>query len=262
MSLMSLPRGVLVQLAEALRQGRIKPPFRTFSLHQTLEPATRVEIATELLRLSELGMTPEALAATLELLAKGQEERQRLQDRLELVWTGPEPAGSMTRDTGVVVQELFARAKSRLLISTFVIYQGRDLFKALATRMDAEPALAVQLFLHVGREKNDHRPPAQLATEFLHHFKCEIWPGKRLPDLYYDPRALEPGGQGRLNLHAKCIAADDHWLFVTSANFTEAAQQRNVELGILAENPSLARHLREQFEHLVAERQLKRLVGG
>ncbi len=262
MSLMSLPRGVLVQLADALRQGRIKPPFRTFSLHQALEPAARAEIATELLRLSELGMEPAALAATLELLAQGHDERQRIQDRLELVWTGPEPAGSTTRDTGVVVQELFARAKRRLLISTFVIYQGRDLFRALAARMDAEPGLAVQLFLHVGREKNDHRTPGQIAAAFLNRFKQEAWPGKRLPELYYDPRSLEPGGQGRLNLHAKCIAVDDRWLFVTSANFTEAAQQRNVELGILAENPSLARHLREQFEHLVVEGQLKRLDGG
>jgi phosphatidylserine/phosphatidylglycerophosphate/cardiolipin synthase-like enzyme len=38
-----------------------------------------------------------------------------------------------------------------------------------------------------------------------------------------DPRAGKPG-----SLHAKCIAVDNEQVFVSSANFTEAGQDRNI----------------------------------
>jgi phosphatidylserine/phosphatidylglycerophosphate/cardiolipin synthase-like enzyme len=53
-------------------------------------------------------------------------------------------------------------------------------------------------------------------------------------------------------LHAKCVVVDDRMAFVSSANFTEAAQQRNIEAGVLMTNPQFARSLRTQFEVLVS----------
>ena len=49
--------------------------------------------------------------------------------------------------------------------------------------------------------------------------------------------------------------------FVTSANFTEAAQDRNIEVGVLVRIPSFAVSLREQFDTLVNYRQLRRVPG-
>jgi hypothetical protein len=46
-----------------------------------------------------------------------------------------------------------------------------------------------------------------------------------------------------------------------SANFTEAAQERNIEAGILVGDPAFARALRDQFESLVEARQLLRVPG-
>jgi phosphatidylserine/phosphatidylglycerophosphate/cardiolipin synthase-like enzyme len=50
--------------------------------------------------------------------------------------------------------------------------------------------------------------------------------------VFYDPRSvtLEPGKAAAL--HAKCVVIDEFDLFVSSANFTEAAQQRNIEVGL------------------------------
>jgi phosphatidylserine/phosphatidylglycerophosphate/cardiolipin synthase-like enzyme len=56
--------------------------------------------------------------------------------------------------------------------------------------------------------------------------------------VFYDPRALElvrPGGV----LHAKAVV-DDEVVFVTSANLTEAALERNIELGLLVRDRALA----------------------
>jgi phosphatidylserine/phosphatidylglycerophosphate/cardiolipin synthase-like enzyme len=49
--------------------------------------------------------------------------------------------------------------------------------------------------------------------------------------------------------------------FVTSANFTEWAQQRNVEAGVLIRNAQFARQLRQQFEGLVQSRAVIEVPG-
>jgi phosphatidylserine/phosphatidylglycerophosphate/cardiolipin synthase-like enzyme len=50
--------------------------------------------------------------------------------------------------------------------------------------------------------------------------------------VFYDPRALDPEGPGGV-LHAKVVVADDEVAFITSANLTKAALDRNIELGVL-----------------------------
>ncbi len=62
-------------------------------------------------------------------------------------------------------------------------------------------------------------------------------------------------------LHAKCVVVDEQYLFVTSANFTEAANDRNIEAGLLVNDRGLAKALRSQFEQLVAQRILERVPG-
>ncbi|WP_339382387.1 hypothetical protein [Nostoc flagelliforme] len=53
---------------------------------------------------------------TLRLLAAERSASQEVHDRVELVWTGQEVVGSQSRDTSVVVRELFSTAKSSILI--------------------------------------------------------------------------------------------------------------------------------------------------
>src|SRR5260221_8483328 len=52
-----------------------------------------------------------------------------------------------------------------------------------------------------------------------------------------DPRALELDGPGGV-LHAT-VVADDEVVFVTSANLTEAAFDRNIELGLLVRDRAI-----------------------
>jgi phosphatidylserine/phosphatidylglycerophosphate/cardiolipin synthase-like enzyme len=48
---------------------------------------------------------------------------------------------------------------------------------------------------------------------------------------------------------------------VSSATFTEAAQERNIEAGVLVNDPAFARALRDQFESLAEAGLLVRLPG-
>jgi phosphatidylserine/phosphatidylglycerophosphate/cardiolipin synthase-like enzyme len=65
----------------------------------------------------------------------------------------------------------------------------------------------------------------------------------------------------RATWHAKCVVIDDEVAFVTSANFTEWAQSRNVEAGVLLRNAHFARQLRQQFEGLVQSKAVLEVPG-
>ena len=57
------------------------------------------------------------------------------------------------------------------------------------------------------------------------------------------------------------VVIDEAIAFVTSANFTMAAQARNLEAGVLVRSPSFALALIAQFESLVTAGGLCRLPG-
>jgi phosphatidylserine/phosphatidylglycerophosphate/cardiolipin synthase-like enzyme len=66
----------------------------------------------------------------------------------------------------------------------------------------------------------------------------------------FDPRSVEPDGPLGV-LQAKAILADDETVFVTSANLTEAALDRNIEMGLLAHDRALAASFLSCFRGLV-----------
>ena len=79
--------------------------------------------------------------------------------------------------------------------------------------------------------------------------------------LYYDPRSLATNAHERATWHAKVVVIDDERALVTSANFTEWAQQRNVEAGVLIRNAEFAWQLRQQFEGLVRAKAVLEVPG-
>ncbi len=58
-------------------------------------------------------------------------------------------------------------------------------------------------------------------------------------------------------LHAKAVVADDEVVFITSANLTEAAFDRNIEIGLLVRDRALAAHVSSHFRGLI-DRELLR----
>jgi hypothetical protein len=247
------------ELMLALHAGRLAPPYTALALRRYVGAQLSEPVAAELGRLADLGMSP---AHVREVLAALDDAGQPAPEAT-LVWTGPELIGATSRDTSVVVRELFEQAQRSVLVAGFAVYQGHRVFKVLAERMDTEPALAVTMFLNVERPRGDTTSDAELLKGFADRFGNKEWPGNRLPAVFYDPRAVEPIGRGkkRASLHAKCIVVDDARALVTSANFTEAAQERNLEAGVLVESPSFAAALRTQFDVLVAAGYLLRVPG-
>lgn len=162
-----------------------------------------------------------------------------------------------------MVRELFTQARKEVWIAGFAVHQGRVILEVLARRLDAEPTLRARLLLNVKRPRGDTTSAAEILKEFADRFRTQQWPGRRLPEVHYDPRGLELDERSskRAALHAKAIVVDDRWAFVTSASFTEAAQERNIEVGALVEDTSFASALGAQFQSLIDARLLLPLYG-
>ena len=259
-----LGRPALESLARALDGQRLAPPFTLAGVRRHVSQDLAGPVCAELEQMSELGMSPVHMAHLLRVLARERASSQAVADRVELVWSGTEVGGSMSRDTSVVVQELFSRARRSVLVSSYAVdrdHKAEALFGTLAQRMDEEPALSVHLFLNVHRRYGDETPDVVLLREFAETFRHHIWPGDRMPEVFHDPRSLAVGGETRACLHAKCIVVDEQQVLISSANFTEAAHERNIEAGVLLTDGLVARTLRSQFESLVARDLLRRIPG-
>lgn len=251
----------LRSLAAAIRQGRVGNPFASAGLQRYVPPEIAHGLAEGLARLEKERLRPDHLALFLESLAEERTSRSGLQDAVDIVTTGPEAPGVANRDTAVVVRGLFQEAKRSVIVAGFAVYQGRAVFAALAERMQTLPTLQVSLFLEVRRELKDTSASSEILARFATRFKEREWPAERLPNAYYDPRALEANSPVRASLHAKCVVVDDETAFVTSANFTEAAHQRNIEVGVLLRSPSLAHKISHHFQALVESGHLCPIPG-
>ena len=216
-------------------------------------------LVDEVLRLRSEGMSAAHLALLLDASASAAEVRAEHVEA-ELVWTGPDAGVGVSRDTSVVVRELFGLAQRDVLVSTFVVRQAGVVFRPLGVRMDEHPTLRVRVFLHIGREWRDTTMESELLREFADELGRE-WPSSRRPEVYYDPRGLVEDGSLRATWHAKCVVIDDEVGFITSANFTEWAQERNVEAGVLIRSREFVRQLRGQFESLIEAKLVRRLPG-
>ena len=63
-------------------------------------------------------------------------------------------------------------------------------------------------------------------------------------------------------LHAKAVVADDMTVFITSANLTEAAMERNIELGLLVRDRALAMTVSTHFRGLIERGLLRALPAA
>lgn len=242
----------LQEIASAIRSGRLSPPFATVALQRVVAGDYADTAAVDLQWLSENGFGPEQVAVALDLLRMERRERPLFEDVVELVTTGPDVSGISNRDTSVVVRELFANACESVLVAGYAIYQGRRVFQTLADRMLEIPQLKVRMFLDIQRGQGDTTAERELIRRFAERFRSHQWPKDRpLPEVFFDPRSLELETDRRACLHAKCVVIDNKEVFISSANFTEAAQQRNLEVGVQIRSREVADRIIRYFNGLL-----------
>lgn len=252
-ALLDLPVHLRKRLAEALDSGVLATPCSAASLAAVVGIREHAAgVADALSQLGNSGISGRAVARWLD-------EMERVAARIprpDLVWSGPEVPGLHARDTRRVYEELLGLAEHSVWASTYAFFDGPKAFEVLAHRMDAIAGLQVTLLLNIQRRRGDTTASEHLVRSFADRFWASDWPGSARPRVYYDPRALDMDGPAGV-LHAKAVVTDEESVFVTSANLTEAALDRNIEVGLLVRDRALAASLCSHFRGLI-ERELLR----
>ena len=241
----------LRELAAALKSRRVSAPYSELQVNHILSPKVAADVTASLEGLATVGFDEQQIAATLEMLLGDRSEGRKGELPIDLVTSGPEAPGIANRDTAVVVRELFAHAKKSVLVVGYAVYQGQSVFEALAHRMEQIPDLDVRFFLEIARPDKDTTSSEILVSRFAQRFRETQWPKScRLPTVFYDPRSVDDEKPVRSSLHAKCVVVDAEQVFVSSANFTKAGQERNIEVGLKIRSAWLAQRLIRHFQLL------------
>ena len=242
------------RLSESLVAGTLGPPYAPMAVRSSLgaDEGEANLVSGSLAKLDQAGIAPRGIALALQAADKALEAVQ-LPD---LVWSGPEVPGLHARDTRRVYEELISGAERSIWASTYAYFDGPKAFGVMAQSMDAKPDLSVKLLLNITRKWGDTTASENLVKQFADQFWTTDWPGQRKPDTYYFPPSLDQDATKGV-LHAKGVVVDDASVFVTSANFTEAALDRNIEVGLLSRDHTLAASLATHFRVLI-ERELLR----
>jgi phosphatidylserine/phosphatidylglycerophosphate/cardiolipin synthase-like enzyme len=170
---------------------------------------------------------------------------------IEMLWAGPSPAGEIpARRIDQALYDLIANAKREILLVTFAAAKIERLSAALKTALQSGAKIRLILEFEEASE-------GQLSYDALKAFPkdlidaCEVY--------YWPVEKRERNQAGRPGkLHAKVAIVDDCTL-VSSANLTDDAFNRNLEVGVMLMNAELRLSIKAYFESLIAAGTLSRL---
>ena len=233
---------VLERLRDAIAAGQLPSPVDRASL-----VGFGIKHQVDAIERALVGHKSAACLAVLDVVLAEREERKPAP---ELVWTGPEGPGSKARDTAVVLRDLFESARETVVLAGYNFDHAHEVLAPLHASM-LQHGVEASFFVHVPQVERAIDDPRRYLRDQLGGFLAANWPfGSPYPRIYVDKRALEPGPPF-CSLHAKCVVVDGRRAFVSSANFTQRGQERNIEVGVLIEDASFASYLAGQWLGLV-----------
>ena len=181
-------------------------------------------------------VAPSEVAAALSFAACSKDSKS--DETIELVWTGPDTSLVPSRDTRQVIGQVIDSARASLFIVSYAMYKVDGVLDKLSKVIDNGIEVSVLL-------ESPESEGGRISQDNLSKFS------KAVPkaNLYvWDPSDRDTG----VSVHAKCVVADQDLAFITSANLTSAALDRNMELGVLFRGGPTPKTLRAHLDALVA----------
>ena len=162
---------------------------------------------------------------------------------VEMVWTGPSTGQIPVRHTEQVLCEVINYAKRRLFLVSFVAYEVSSIITDLRNAIGRQVQISILLeesSVHGGKVSN--HDSIRAMKKALPSICIYTWTSKK--------STPSCGFSGAV--HAKCAVADEELAFITSANLTAAAMERNMELGVLVKGGNLPVELHQHLEALAS----------
>lgn len=243
----SLPDGALDRLEPLLEKGASSSTV----LEAVPSDAYRDQ-ARKLVALMD-GAGTDGPAVALAIAAARERERMARGERISIVWTGPETPAIAMRRTDQALLELIASTRERLIVVSFAVYKVPAVANALVACAERGGDVAVVLESEAeSGGRVTYEMSQALGSEVAQHATLYTWPSELRPDV---------GAGRRASLHAKCAVGDGARLLVSSANLTEYAFTKNIELGLLVEGGDVPGRVQAHLEALLADGALRPLAG-
>ena len=166
---------------------------------------------------------------------------------LEILWSGPANGIFPVRRFDQVLYDLIQKASERIFLVTFAAAKVDRLCNHLSSAL--HKGVTVALVLEASTESE-----GQLSFDAIHAFRPIVAQGCQV---YYWPlenRDRNPAGRPG-KLHAKCAIVDSQAI-IGSANLTDDAFNRNLELGLLLRDPITTDQMFNHFKALIEARVL------
>jgi len=189
--------------------------------------------------LRQATVPPNELASMLEVSLYA----RRPEPSVELVWTGPTTSVLPVRQTEQVLLEIVREAHERLTILSFGIFQIPRIVAALEDAL--QRGLKVRIILGERENQLDLTQASQrreLGGRIMELASVYYWP--------LDQRLRDQQGRPGL-MHVKAAIADARILLLSSANLTESALERNMELGVLLKAGDAASRAERHVDALI-----------
>lgn len=238
------PLGWLVSACDALRS---LPGTANAEVVLQRLPATANADASFLMsaavRVASGKMSWEALSWTLQTNAVSY-HRWQAEQHIELLWAGPSPAEQIAaRRIDQALYDLIANANHEILLVTFAAAK----IERLTGELWRASQRGVQIRLILEFEESSE---GQLSFDAMKAFPATLI---KAVEVYHWPvEKRERNQAGRPGkLHAKVAIIDDTAL-ISSANLTDDAFNRNLEVGLLVKNPGLLASAKNHFESLIS----------
>ena len=173
--------------------------------------------------------------------------------QIEMLWSGPPPAGNLAaRRIDQALYDLIDKAQKEILLVTFAAVKVARLAAVLSRA--ASRGVKIRLVLEFAEASE-----GQLSFDALKAFPPDL---VETSEVYYWPvekrernQAGKPG-----KLHAK-LALVDGVVLVSSANLTDDAFNRNLELGVMLTDAEVVRWVRDHFDGLVQDEMLRQVLA-
>ena len=252
--LTAVSKSTIERLHAALEAGRVKAPISrskliAYGLREQLDPLVS----------TLAGFSTQACLSLLDAVLAEREKFDR--PAPELVWTGPEGAHATARDTAVILRDLFESAQERVILAGYTFFNSERVLKALHESMQTRGVVS-HFFVQVSQLERGVADPEVALQAQLQRFVASNWRfGPPFPEVYCDRRAGQPGPPWS-SLHAKCVAVDGQRAFISSANFTARAQERNIEAGVLIDDATFSGQLERQWLGLIRAGLVVRWTAG
>lgn len=156
----------------------------------------------------------------------------------ELVWTGPTTPFVSARRTEQALLQVINASKATLFITSFVAYDVSSIVKTLNSASNRGVQISM-LF----ESSQDHG--GSITIDAIGKMRLLV-PSAQL---YAWREKSDPFGDGRV--HAKVAVADGNTCFITSANLTGYAMEKNMEAGVLISGGHIPKLLDEHLRSLV-----------